>query len=73
MKSFIRMSWMLVAAVVLGLTSCLNETEDKNSVPETLPGNVASVAEQVEAMKEFQTQNAAEAICKLITSKKQFR
>ena len=51
MKQIFRMSWMLVAAVVLGLTSCLNETEDKNSGADVLPGNVAAVADQVEAMK----------------------
>ena len=51
MKRLIRMGWVLASALVLCLTSCLNEASDPNSGVEDLPGNLASLTEQVVAMK----------------------
>ena len=51
MKHLIKMGWVLASAVMLCLTSCLNEASDPNSGAGELPGNVASLAEQVASMK----------------------
>ena len=51
MKRLIRMGWVLASALSLCLTSCLNEASDPNSGAEDLPGNLASLTEQVVAMK----------------------
>lgn len=51
MKRLIRMGWVLASALALCLTSCLNEASDPNCGAEDLPGNVASLTEQVVAMK----------------------
>ena len=51
MKRLIRMGWVLASALSLCLTSCLNEASDPNSGAEDLPENVASLTEQVVAMK----------------------
>lgn len=45
------MGWILVSAIMLCLTSCLNEASDPNSAAGELPGNVATLAEQVASMK----------------------
>ena len=51
MKRLIRMGWVLASVLSLCLTSCLNEASDPNSGVEDLPGNLASLTEQVVAMK----------------------
>ena len=51
MKHLIKMGWVLASAVMLCLISCLNEASDPNSGAGELPGNVATLAEQVAAMK----------------------
>ena len=51
MKHLIRMGLMLAAAMMLCLTSCLNETADANSEADSLPVNVAALSDQVAAMK----------------------
>ena len=51
MKHLIKMGWVLASAVMLCLTSCLNEASDPNSGAGELPGNVAPLTEQVAAMK----------------------
>ena len=51
MKHLIRMGLMLAAAMMLCLTSCLNETTDTNSEADYLPVNVAALSDQVAAMK----------------------
>ena len=43
--------FVLAFAMVMSVTSCLNENEDVNSGPAKLPSNVDSFAEQMEAMK----------------------
>ena len=42
---------MLASAVMLCFTSCLNEAADPNSGEGSLPANVATLSEQVVAMK----------------------
>lgn len=51
MKHLIKMGWVLASAVMLCLTSCLNEASDPNSGAGELPGNVAALVEQVASMK----------------------
>ena len=51
MKHFIRFVLVLVSAMSLCLTSCLNEAADPNSGEGQLPSNVATLAEQLAAMK----------------------
>lgn len=51
MKHLIKMGWVLASAVMLCLTSCLNEASDPNSGAGELPGNVATLVEQVASMK----------------------
>lgn len=47
----IRMGWVLASAVMLCLTSCMNEVSDANPGETGLPENVATIAEQVASMK----------------------
>ena len=51
MKNLIKMGWVLASAVMLCFTSCLNEESDPNSGADQLPGNVATLSDQVAAMK----------------------
>lgn len=51
MKRLTRMVWVLASACLLCFTSCLNEAADPNSGEGQLPTNVATLAEQVAAMK----------------------
>ena len=51
MKHFIRIAWVLASVLLLCLTSCLNEAGDPNSGEDQLPSNVATLSEQVAAMK----------------------
>ena len=51
MKYMNRMGWFLASAIMLCLTSCLNEASDPNSAAGELPGNVAALADQVASMK----------------------
>ena len=51
MKHLVKMGWVLASAVMLCFTSCLNEASDPNSGVGELPGNVATLAEQVASMK----------------------
>ena len=51
MKHFIRFVLVLVSAMSLCLTSCLNEAVDPNSGEDQLPSNVATLSEQVASMK----------------------
>ena len=51
MKKLIKMGWVLASAVLLCFTSCLNEESDLNSGADQLPGNVATLSDQVAAMK----------------------
>lgn len=51
MKNLIKMGWVLASAVMLCFTSCLNEESDSNSGADQLPGNVATLSDQVAAMK----------------------
>lgn len=51
MKYMNRMGWFLASAIMLCLTSCLNEASDPNSAAGELPGNVATLADQVASMK----------------------
>lgn len=51
MKNLIKMGWVLASAVMLCFTSCLNEESDPNSGADQLSGNVATLSDQVAAMK----------------------
>ena len=51
MRHLIRISWVLMLTILIGLTSCLNETDDSNSGELQLPNNVATLSEQTVAMR----------------------
>lgn len=51
MNKQLKTLFVLAFAMVMSVTSCLNENEDTNSGAAKLPSNVASLADQVEAMK----------------------
>ena len=51
MNKQLKTLFVLAFAMVMSVTSCLNENEDVNSGPAKLPSNVDSFAEQMEAMK----------------------
>lgn len=50
MNKQLKTLFVLAFAMVMSVTSCLNENEDTNSGAAKLPSNVASLADQVEAM-----------------------
>ena len=50
MKGFFKIVWVFLSAVMLCFTSCLNEAADPES-GEKLPANLATLEEQVAAMK----------------------
>ncbi len=51
MNKQLKTLFVLAFAMVMSVTSCLNENEDTNSGAAKLPSNVVSFADQVEAMK----------------------
>ena len=51
MKHLTKLIWVLASACLLCFTSCLNEAADPNSGEGQLPANVATLSEQVAAMK----------------------
>ena len=51
MKYLMRIGWLLASIVAFCFTSCLNEVSDSNLGTGELPGNVATVSEQIVSIK----------------------